>query len=326
MNKIPQKSIIGRVKKVILDNQLIKKGDHIVVAVSGGADSISLLAILMELKDNLHFSLSACHFNHRLRGAESDGDEKFVQKICGRWGIALIAGGAPDKNLYKNEDIAREARYAFFEQILEEGRGDKIAIAHNKNDFAETLLIRLVRGTGLKGLGSIPLSRGNFIRPLLCLGRPEIEAYLKEKDIEYRTDKSNLDEKYLRNKIRRSALPYLENINPNIIEILSQTAWILQEDYSYLNLVGEHELSAITISESADTVLLSYKKWLKLHPSLQKLTLRLAVEKIGGLQDISMKQIIEMDNLLKKGIGNKKKILPRSLRLELQNDKIKISK
>jgi len=326
MNKNPQKSILGKVKKTILNNQLIQKDDRIVVAVSGGADSISLLSILMQLRDDLHFSLSACHFNHRLRGEASDADEKFVQKICDQWGIDLITGGAPKKNQYKNEDMARDARYAFFEKILEEGRGDKIAIAHHQNDSAETFLMRLLRGSGLKGLGSIPLSRGQFIRPLLCLSRAEIESYLAEKKIRYQTDETNSDEKLLRNKLRCSTLPYLSQINPNIIETLASTAEVFQDDYDLLNLIGENNLAKITLRTDKNAIHLNYRAWLALHPSMQRLTLRLALEKVGCLKDISLSQIGEMDNLLKKGAGKKKKLLPHSLRMELENAKIKISK
>lgn len=326
MNKYSQKSAVGRVSTYISKNHLICSGDHIVVAISGGADSVCLLSILFELRDKLGIELSACHFDHRLRGAESEADQKFVQELCKRRGIELALGQAPDKNLYKSEDSARQARYAFFEKILEESRGAKIALAHNLNDQAETVLLRLIRGTGIRGLRAISPQRQNFIRPLLPLSRMEIEDYLKKRNIKFRTDRSNADTALLRNQIRHNILPILAKSNPRIVETLNTLAQQSRTDYDYLDNQATKALQKIIITQTSDHIILDYSKWLKLDPAIVRLCLRLSLERIDSLVDITAKQIDDAVMMLKNGVGGKHKILPRSLRIELAGGKIKIVK
>ena len=323
MNKFSQKSTIGKVRKSILDNQLIKKGDRIVVAVSGGADSVSLLSILSVLKDDLRFSLAACHYNHRLRGEESDRDEKFVKDICAKEGIALSLGHAPQPNLYKNEEMARDARYGFFEKILREGSGDKVATAHNLNDSAETLLMRLIRGTGLRGIGAIPPSRGGkIIRPLLSIGRTEIIQYLGENKLLFRTDRTNFDKSITRNRLRLDLIPYLSDYNPNIVETLGNCSKQFQEDYAFMEEIALDELKNLQVADEKGQLVLENQKWQKLPPALQRLVLRKAIERFDGLNDLTIKQLDEVCQILKKGTGKKYKNLSPSLRIELVNGKI----
>lgn len=320
-----QKSIVGKVYRDIKKSRLIEEGDHIVVAVSGGADSIALLDILMNLRSQLHISLSACHFNHLLRGEASEEDESFVEEFCRKNGIECEVGRAKAKNLYKSENSAREARYTFFEKISEQGRG-KIALAHQKNDLAETLLMRIIRGSGSRGLSSIPASRGNFIRPLLSVSRSEIESYLEERHLAYRTDQSNFDLDFLRNRIRHEVIPMLEKINPNILETLATEAVQFQDDSALLDKVIAQKLDHLILESSTDSVSLDYAKWLKLDIALKRVVLREAIASFDNLLDITFKQIAEATDLLEKGINKKFKLLPHSLRIELKNAKIIIRK
>lgn len=326
MLKFSQKSVAGKVYKTITEHHLIEKGDSIVVAVSGGPDSVALLLILEELKETLGFSLSACHFNHRLRGEESDRDEAFVRKLCQKKNIECFSGQAKRKNEYKNEEEARDARYSFFKKILEEGSGDKVAIAHNQNDLAETVLLRLIRGSGLRGLRSIPYSREKIIRPVLDLTRAEIETYLRQKRQKFCIDATNFDCSYLRNKIRHNIMPKLSEINPNLIGTLAQTAVSVTLDYDLIEELAGVTLKKVLISLNNDSMVLDHKKWASLHPALKAETIRAAIRKIDTLTDISAVQIQEILEILDRNVGRKSKLLPRSLRVSLLDGKIVMSK
>lgn len=210
---------------------LIQAGDHIICALSGGADSMALLWSLYLLRDKLQIQLSAAHFNHHLRGEESDGDEAFVRAFCDRFEIPLFVGGAQvtagEKGL---EAAARDARYAFFATLP-----GKIATAHTADDNAETVLLHLVRGTGLKGLGGIGPKRGNLIRPMLGVTRCDVLALLEEYCVSYRTDSSNDTDAFLRNRLRHHVMPLLKEENPRLAENLSAMALNLREDDQMLD-------------------------------------------------------------------------------------------
>jgi tRNA(Ile)-lysidine synthase len=325
MPKYSQKSIVGKVLKTIRENHLISEGDKIMVALSGGADSVSLVKILLEIRDKYHCTILACHYDHRLRGEASDADAEFVKNFCLQEGIGLVSGAAEKSNFFKNEEEARLARYAFFKKILEEGTADKIAIAHNLNDFAETLLMRLIRGAGLRGLSSIPLSRESFIRPLLEISRPEIEVYLKEENQRYQTDQSNLDLTYTRNKIRHTLLPLLSEMNPNIVETLAKTANQLKEDYEFLGADLQASYEKVLLAESESVVMLDAKLFRLLYLPQQKMILRLAIEKVDSLVDIDSTHIKDVISVIMKNESKKYKTLPHLLRIELEAGKITIS-
>jgi len=325
MPKHTQKSIVGKVLKTIRENHLIEDGDKIIVALSGGADSVCLTKILLEIRDKYHLTILACHYNHRLRGEASDADAEFVRNFCKQEGISLTLGSADKIKSFKSEEEARLARYAFFKKIIEEGTADKIAIAHNLNDFAETLLMRLVRGAGLRGLSSIPLSRESFIRPLLQISRSEIEEYLTSENQSYRTDESNSDLAYTRNKIRHTVLPLLAEINPNIVETLAKTANQLKEDFDYLNSDLTEIYQKVLLTESESSIILDAKLFRKLHFPQQKMVLRAAIEKLDSLIDIDSTHIKEVLALIEKNESKKHKTLPHSLRIELEAGKIILS-
>ena len=172
---------------------MVDAGDHVICAVSGGADSVALLFAMYLLKEKLEIRLSAAHFNHRLRGEESDRDEAFVREFCGHYDIPLFVGSGEVKPGKKGlEAAARDARYAFLRQLP-----GKIATAHTADDNAETVLMRLIRGTGLKGLGAISPVRGNLIRPMLTVTRQDVLAFLEKERISYMTDSSNETDAFL---------------------------------------------------------------------------------------------------------------------------------
>lgn len=216
---------------------LIRPGDRVIAAVSGGADSVALLFSLYLLRKKLGIELEAAHFNHHLRGAESDRDEAFVRDLCDRYGIRLHVGSAQVKPGKKGlEAAAREARYAFFSSL-----SGKIATAHTANDNAETVIMHMVRGTGLKGLGAIAPVRGNLIRPMLMHTRQDVLAFLEEYCLQYVTDSSNDSDQFLRNRIRHGVMPLLEGENPSLAQNLSAMALRLREDDRALDALAKME-------------------------------------------------------------------------------------
>ena len=216
--------------------QMLQPGETVVCAVSGGADSVALLFALYLLKEKLGIRLEAVHFNHHLRAEESDRDEAFVKALCDRYDIPLHVGSGEVQAGKKGlEAAARDARYGFFATL-----DGKIATAHTADDNAETILMHLVRGTGLKGLGGIAPIRGNLIRPMLTVTRQENEAFLSEWCLTHMEDSSNEDDAFLRNRLRHHVMPLLKAENPKLAENLSQMALRLRLDEAYLaSQVGE---------------------------------------------------------------------------------------
>ena len=217
--------------------EMVQPGDRVICAVSGGADSMALLRAMYLLKEKLQISLSAAHFNHHLRGEESNRDEAFVTEFCEGYGIPLYKG---EGNIVPGakglEAAAREARYAFLH-----GLPGKIATAHTADDNAETLLMHLIRGTGLKGLGGISPVLGNRIRPMLTVTRQEVLAFLESYHISYVEDSSNREDTFLRNRLRHKVMPLLKEENPRLAESLTEMALGLREDEALLEtkLVGK---------------------------------------------------------------------------------------
>lgn len=210
MQHIPDK-----VQAYIEQLQLLSKGQHVLVALSGGADSICLLHVLR----SLCYDVECAHCNFRLRGQESDRDEAFVRQVCDREGITLHVSCFETETYARTHHIsietaARQLRYEWFEQLLTERKLDVVCTGHHSDDNVETLLLNLVRGTGLRGLCGIPPRQGHVVRPLLCLSRREIVGFLKEKALDCVTDSTNLQDDFARNKVRLDILPMLRSINP----------------------------------------------------------------------------------------------------------------
>lgn len=222
--------MLNKLSVFIRQYDLISPGDEIVCAVSGGADSTALLFALYLLREKFQFRLSAAHFNHNLRGGESERDEQFVRSLCDRYDIPLFVGTGEVKAGKKGlEAAAREARYAFFATLP-----GKIATAHTANDNAETVLLHLVRGTGLKGLGGIAPVNGKVIRPMLGVTRTDVLDFLEEYCLQCVQDSTNDTDAFLRNRLRHHVMPLLSAENPKIAENLSAMALKLRQDEAFL--------------------------------------------------------------------------------------------
>jgi len=227
--------MLNKLLAMVRQYHLIEPGEHVVCAVSGGADSVALLFALYLLKEKLGISLAAAHYNHHLRGAESDRDEEFVRKFCSQYDIPLTVGASQVRPGKKGlEDAARNARYAFFQTLP-----GKIATAHTADDNAETVLLHLVHGTGLKGLGAIAPVRGRIIRPLLSVTRAEVEQFLQEYHVSWIQDSSNDTDDFLRNRLRHHVMPLLAAENPRISQNLSAMALRLREDEQALAALAD---------------------------------------------------------------------------------------
>ena len=229
--------MLNKLTAFIRRYDLIAPGDTVIAAVSGGADSVALLFSLYLLREKLDFTLKAAHFNHKLRESESDRDEAFVRTLCDRYDIPLFVGTetvqAGEKGL---EAAAREARYGFFATL-----DGKIATAHTANDNAETVLLHLVRGTGLKGLGGIAPASPGLIRPMLGITRREVLSFLDEYSLNFVQDSSNDTDAFLRNRLRHHVMPLLEGENPRLAENLSDMALKLRQDESFLAEAAENQ-------------------------------------------------------------------------------------
>ncbi len=222
--------MLNKLSAFVRQYDLISPGDKIVCALSGGADSTALLFALYLLREKFQFTLSAAHFNHNLRAEESNRDEQFVRSLCDRYDIPLFVGtGAVKAGKKGLEAAAREARYAFFATLP-----GKIATAHTADDNAETVLLHLVRGTGLKGLGGIAPVNGKVIRPMLNVTRTDVLEFLEEYCLNFVQDSSNETDAFLRNRLRHHVMPLLKGENPKIAENLSAMALTLRQDEAFL--------------------------------------------------------------------------------------------
>lgn len=248
--------ILRKSEDTIQRFNMLKKGDKVIVACSGGPDSVALLYLLNQVKKKYDLKLAVAHINHKLRGKESDEDERFVKRLARDLGLDFYAKAFEVKSIAKKkklsiEEAAREVRYGYLNSLARRIKADKIALGHNADDQAETVLMRLIRGAGGLGLSGIPAAKGKIIRPLLEVKREEIEQFLKEADLGFRIDSTNLRKDYLRNRIRLELLPYLKRkYNPKIVDILNRTATILSAQEDYLKRLTLKEFRGVAKEEN----------------------------------------------------------------------------
>jgi len=308
-----------KIECFIIEQHLIEPGDTVIVAISGGADSVALLDILATL-DNLRLTLVPAHLNHLLRGEESDRDEQFVRQIASRYGLTPevrrvdVAAAAAAKGL-SLEEAGREARYAFFRELAGRYGAREIALAHHRDDQAETVLMRLLRGSAGSGLSAIrPRGEdGLLVRPLLVARRGEIEAYLAMVGLTWREDSSNSDTGFLRNRIRHELLPLLRSYNPRITEGLCQTAEALARDEEILSAITfkafDRCVKAAGSSRVVDLDLLDLEP-----PTLRLRLFRMVIAAVkGGLRRISFRHLAAVERLALAESPSARVVLPGNL-------------
>lgn len=316
--------------KTIKEENLIQKKDKIVVGVSGGPDSITLLECLNKYKEKLEIEIIVAHINHLIR-KDSTEDEQYVENICKKMNIKCYIKRENVLNIAKNEKIGteeagRKVRYKFFDEILKKEKANKIAIAHNMNDNAETILLNLLRGTGLNGLEGIqPMEYNKYIRPLINISRKEIEEYVEKNKLKPKIDYTNKENIYKRNKIRNELLPYLKKINPNIVESLSRLSKIVKEENTYIKKETEKIYDNIKIKDEKNLgkIELDIKEFNKLEIAIKKnLIIKCIEETIGDSRNIEKINIDDIIKICSNNIGNKYILPNKKIKILIKNKKI----
>lgn len=328
--------MIDKVIKTIENNSMFNKGDRVVVAVSGGPDSICLLHLLNSIKDRFSIEICAAHVNHCLRGAEADADEEFVREFCKQLNIDFYVKRVNVNKLAKEEKLSsemagRKARYDFFEEVRKSFSGNKIAIAHNANDRAETILMRMIRGTGLDGMVGIkPIRDEIFVRPLINVSRNEIEKYCLDNRISPRIDKTNLERLYTRNKIRLDLIPYIvNNFNEDVVSALNRLGDIVSIDNDYIQKNVDKKYNSYCYKDKNNIII--KKEAFCEHEAILSRILRKAINELtGSMYNIEKHHISEVIHIQNIGTG-KKTCLPNNIvvynnygdiHLSIKNDSI----
>ena len=322
-----KQKIIETIKKY----NLINSGDKIVLGVSGGPDSIAMLDILNQLKDEMNFEIYVVHVNHNIRGKDADEDEEYVKKYCEKYNIKCFSKKIDVPTIAKTkkigtEEAGRKVRYEYYEEILKETKSNKIAIAHNLNDKAETIIMNTLRGSGVSGLKGIEAKRKKYIRPLIEIERYEIEKYCIENKINPRHDESNDDNTYTRNKIRNIVIPYIKNeFNPNIIKTLNRLSEIIKEEDEYVQSETEKIFKEILLTDEKNKIEFDPRKFNEQEKVIQKNLILLAIKKVkGSIQGIEKVNIDDIIKLCNNNIGNKLIRPTKQLEIGIKNKRIYI--
>jgi len=278
--------LFDQFRRTIDRYHLLEKGDRLIVGVSAGVDSMVLLHLLNAYREAFHLFLIVAHVNHGFRPEESEKEAELVQKESEQLGLPFEYGQFNVKEFQKlsgfsPQDAARKIRFQFFDDLLKKHHAKKIALGHNADDQVETILLRLIRGSGLQGLrGILPLREGKVIRPLLEVWREEIESFAIEKGIHFRVDSSNLKPDYLRNRIRLALIPSVEReYQPNFKKVLLRTSAILREENDYLERGAEEAYQTI-VQESKNTLSFKFSEYQSLHQAIQWRIIRKMMETI----------------------------------------------
>ena len=311
-----------RILKSIENYKLIENGDTIIVGASGGPDSQFMIYMLNSLKSQIDFEIILAHLNH-LHRKEARNDENLVRKTAEELNLKFFTRARSMDDYAKklklsSEDAGRRLRYEFFNDLAKEYKNPKIAVAHNKDDQAETVLMRIIRGTGLDGLRAMDYKSGNIIRPILDIKKSEIIAYIDFKKIPYAIDHTNFENDYTRNKIRLDIIPKLEEINPRVVDQIYSLSELAKDDLEVLDgVIGDKfaELSDI----KKDKIIFDKAKFDKTDPAILRRIIRKAIETLNGeIKDISRENIDEF--LTIRDLGTGKKIIKDRLRLRKSYD------
>jgi len=325
-------SLLKKVIFTINEFKMLFKGDKVIVGVSGGPDSTVLLHLLYHLKDRYNLQLWAAHLNHSIRGEEAKEDERWIRLFARKLGISLICDTINVPLLAKGkkaglEAIARQVRYNFLEHVATQVGADKIAVGHTASDQVETILMRLVRGSGADGLAGIPPMRERIIRPLIRAFRWEIEDYCRRHHITPRRDSSNKDTSFFRNRIRFELIPYLcNNYNPRVSEAIYRSAELLRVEKDFLDKFTNEVKGRVIKKESNTEIIVNARALSKLHLCLQRRIIRYFLKQLkGDLEGIEYSHIEQILNL-KEGEGTRLTHLPEGIKVWRQYDEFILRK
>ena len=321
-----KEQVIDTIKKY----NLIKAGDGVVIGVSGGPDSICLLNILNEIKNELNFKIYVAHINHMIR-KEAEEETTYVKKFCEKLGIECYIKRIDVIKIANNlkrgtEETGRQIRYEFFNEILEKTNSNKIATAHNNNDKVETILMNILRGSGSNGLKGIePIRDKKYIRPLINISRDEIENYCKTNKLEAKIDKSNNDNIYTRNKVRNIVIPYIKKeFNPNIIKTINRLSEVANEENEYMNKITKQMYNEIKLASSKyKIIVLDLKKFNNLELVIKRRIILYTINELllstAGIEKVNIDDIIKLCN---NNIGNKYLMPIKNLKISVKKGKI----
>lgn len=322
-----KEKVIETIKKY----NLIEENDKIVIGVSGGPDSISLLDILRQIKEEklINFEIIVAHVNHQIR-EEAGEDEEYVISYCQKNNIKCFVKRIDVKkyantNKIGTEEAGRAVRYEFFEEILKKENANKIAIAHNKNDKIETIIMNEIRGSGLAGLKGIEPKRVNkYIRPIIEIERKEIEQYCIDNKLNPRIDKTNYIDDCTRNKIRNIVLPYIQKeFNPNIIETIDRLSKVITEEDEFMQKITQKTYEELKIEEQEETIILELKLFNRQENIIKKRIIIYTITKIlGNSQNVEKVNIEDIIKLCSNNIGNKYLMPNKNIKVLVKNKKI----
>lgn len=336
-----EKTFKQRILETITKYNLIESGDKIVLGVSGGPDSISMLNILYELKEKLEISICVCHINHGLR-ENAKLDEQYVKEYCEKRDINFFVLHTDIKKEAKEnkiglEEAGRKIRYEFFYKVLKQTESNKIAIAHNKNDNSETVIMNFLRGSGINGLRGIEPKNDIYIRPLIEIEREFIEKYCEEEKLNPRHDESNDEIEYTRNKIRNIVIPYIKKeFNPNIVNSIERLSNLAREEKNYIDLETLRKYEVIKVEEKnlfiteykeqiLPTIILDLKLFNREDIVIRKNLILYSINKLfgdtKGIEKVHIEDIIKLCN---NNIGNKYLTPNKKTKIVIENKKIKI--
>ena len=331
-------SPMARVLETIEKYNLIDNGDRLVLAVSGGPDSICMLDILNKIKNSrklgYDFQIFVAHVNHMIR-EEAKQDEEYVRNFCNKNDIDFYSKSIDVRKIANNskigtEEAGRKVRYDFFEEVLNMSnvKANKIAIAHNKNDKIETIIMNILRGSGITGLKGIDAKRGKYIRPLIECERLEIENYCEMNKLQPRIDKTNFENIYTRNKIRNIIIPYIkQEFNPNIIETLDRLSELVKEEEAFIEKYVKTKYSEILIQENTNEIVLDLRKFNALEKVIKSKILLYTISRIfGSSKGIEKIHIEDIIKLCSNNVGNKYLTPNKNIKVLVKNHKIYFQK
>ena len=320
--------MLDKVRATILEHHLLKEQERIVVAVSGGVDSVVLLHCLTKMQEDYQFSLMVAHLNHGFRGEEAAGDAAFVSELARLYNLpskveSISVPQYMEQSGLSAQEAARVVRYQFLEQVRQGFSGTAIAVGQNANDLAETILINLLRGGASKGLKGIPIKRGHIVRPLLAITRPEIEAYAKQQGLEYRFDSSNAKAIYLRNKIRLQLLPLLEReFNPELVTALNNMAKVLDAEDQLLQQQADEAFQSLVTVGAEGQYILAIKDFQNVHLAIKRRILRLIYQQLQKTfsSTLSFDHIEILLKQISQGLTGSRIALPDNIYMEKSYD------
>ncbi|GAB6139002.1 tRNA lysidine(34) synthetase TilS [Halanaerobaculum tunisiense] len=322
-------SLLDQVTTTIDNYGMLNSGDRLVVAVSGGPDSLALLHLLTRLQEDYQLKLHIAHLNHQLRGEVAAQEAQFVKKIATSWQLPVTVESRDVQSFQQEaglslEDAARKVRYDFLWELLAELKFDKLVVGHHADDQAETVLLKFLRGAGLQGLGGIVPNRNKLIRPLIEVSKQELKDYCAQYNLNPCSDETNLEPIYQRNKIRLELLPLLkQDYNANLVNTLNRMARILRAEEDYLSDHATDILQEITIRESKTELIINRRSFLELHIALQRRIIREAIRYLqGDCQDIYYQHIQDIIDLTSNSDTGKKLELPDELLVRLNYNQL----